>query len=83
MRVGEISPVFGSSVGVHIVKLTDVRKSAARPFEESRDDVRRLYLEERKRERAQELVAKLRETAVIEYVEPDLGVEDGVTPAMS
>jgi parvulin-like peptidyl-prolyl isomerase len=77
MRPGEISPVFSSSVGVHIVKLVDVRRAAARPFEEAREDVKRLYLEERKREKAQELVAKLRERAVIEDVPMELGVEDG------
>jgi parvulin-like peptidyl-prolyl isomerase len=83
MRVGEISPVFGSSVGVHIVKLTDVRRAAARPFEEAREDVKRLYLEERKRERAQELVGRLRETAVIEEVAAEVGAEDGVLEGRS
>jgi parvulin-like peptidyl-prolyl isomerase len=83
MRVGEISPVFGSSVGVHIVKLTDIKKAAARPFDQARDDARRLYLEERKRQRAQELIAKLRQEAVIEVVDSELGVEDGVTPGVT
>jgi parvulin-like peptidyl-prolyl isomerase len=77
MRPGEISPVFSSSVGVHIVKLVDVRKPAARPFDEAREDVKRLYLEEKRRQKAQELVAKLRESAVIEEAPMDGGVEDG------
>ena len=81
MRVGEISPVFGSSVGVHIVKLTDVRRSAARPFDAARDDVRRLYLEERKRERAQELIADLRKGAVVEDAPSEVGAEDGAVPS--
>ena len=81
MRPGEISPVFSSSVGVHIVKLVDVRRAAARPFEEAREDVKRLYLEERRREKAQELAARLRESAVIEDVPMEVGAEDGVVPS--
>jgi parvulin-like peptidyl-prolyl isomerase len=77
MRVGEISPVFCSSVGVHIVKLTEIKKAAARPFDSVRDEVRRLWLEQRKRERAQELVKKLQTTAVIEEVPAEVGQEDG------
>ena len=81
MRPGEISPVFSSSVGVHIVKLTEVKPAAPRPFEQARDEVRRGLLEQRKRERAQELVKRLRETAVIEEVEAEVGQEDGQVPA--
>ncbi len=72
MRVGEISPVFSSSVGVHIVKLTDIRRPAARPFEEAIDEVRRMYLEQKKRDKAQELVKKLQATAVIEEAPADV-----------
>lgn len=77
MRVGEISPVFSSSVGVHIVKLTEIKRAAARPFETARDEVRRMWLEQRKRERALELVKRLQETAVIEEVPAEVGQEDG------
>jgi len=77
MRVGEISPVFSSSVGVHIVKLTEIKKAAARPFETARDEVKRMWLEQRKRERAQELVKKLQATAVIEEIAAEEGTEEG------
>jgi parvulin-like peptidyl-prolyl isomerase len=76
MRIGEISPVFSSAVGVHIVKLTEIKKAAARPFEKSRDQVKQMWLEQRKRERAQELVKRLEATAVIEEVAAGVG-EDG------
>lgn len=82
MRVGEISPVFSSSVGVHVVKLMDIKPSAPRPFEEVREEARRGLMEERKRERARELVKRLRETAVIEEVEAAVGHEDDQVPAM-
>jgi len=82
MRVGELSPVFSSSVGLHIVKLTEIKPSAARPFEAARDEVKRMFMEQRKRERAQELVKRLEQTAVVEEIPADVGQEDGEVPAM-
>jgi parvulin-like peptidyl-prolyl isomerase len=81
MRAGEISPVFSSSVGVHVLKLTEVKASAPRPFDQARADVRQAVLEQRKRDRAQELVTRLRGTAVIEAVEADVGQEEGEVSA--
>lgn len=83
MRVGEISPVFSSSVGLHIVKLTEIKRAAARPFETARDEVKQMWLEQRKRERAQELVKKLQATAVIEEVAGEVGQEDGEVSAFN
>ena len=82
MRVGELSPVFSSSVGLHIVKLTEIKPSAARPIEAARDEVKRMFMEQRKRERAQELVKRLEQTAVVEEIPADVGQEDGEVPAM-
>jgi parvulin-like peptidyl-prolyl isomerase len=82
MRVGELSPVFSSSVGLHIVKLTEIKPSAARPFEAARDEVKRMFLEQRKRDRAQELIQTLQQTAVIEETPAEVGQEDGEVPAM-
>ncbi|MDB5321504.1 MAG: prsA1 [Phycisphaerales bacterium] len=82
MRVGEISPVFSSSVGLHIVKLTEIKPSAARPFEGARDEVKRMFMEQRKRERAQELVKRLEKTAVVEELPAEVGQEDGEVSAM-
>jgi hypothetical protein len=82
MRVGELSPVFSSSVGLHIVKLTEIKPSAARPFEAARDEVKRMSLEQRKRDRAQELIKRLQQTAVIEETPAEIGQEDGEVPAM-
>jgi hypothetical protein len=81
MRPGEISPVFSSSVGIHIVRLTEVKPAAPRPFDEAREDARRGLLDERRRERAQELVKRLRETATIEEVDAEVGHEDDQVPA--
>jgi parvulin-like peptidyl-prolyl isomerase len=81
MRVGEISPVFSSSVGLHIVKLTEIKPAAARPFDAARDEVKRLFIEQRKRDRAQELVKRLQQTAVIEEVDAEVGQEEGEVSA--
>ncbi|HYE21686.1 MAG TPA: peptidylprolyl isomerase [Tepidisphaeraceae bacterium] len=71
MRPGEVSPVFSSSVGVHIMKLHEVRAPAAKPFDEAREQVVAMYLDQRKRDRAAELVKRLQATATIEEVAPD------------
>jgi hypothetical protein len=59
----------------------EVKPSAPRPFDEVREEARRGLMDQRKRERAQELVKRLRGTAVIEEVEAPVGHEDGVVPA--
>jgi len=76
MRVGETSPVFSSSVGLHIVRLTEIKPSAPRSFETARDQVRQMLLEERKRDRARDLVKRLEKTAVVEEVPAEVGQED-------
>lgn len=68
MNVGEISPVFGSSVGYHIVKVTEQKLAAARPFEEAREDVKQLFQQERRQEKIRELVNELQQKATIEEV---------------
>ena len=71
MEVGELSPVFASPFGFHLIKLTDRKAAEAKPFDTVRDDVRRDYLETIKQERAKELVEKLQGIAKIEDVPQD------------
>src|SRR5262249_54876719 len=71
MNVGEISPVFGSSVGYHIIKVTDKKPAAPIPFEEAKTEIHRRLQEERRAEKTRELVARLKEKAVIEDTSPD------------
>jgi parvulin-like peptidyl-prolyl isomerase len=68
MNIDEISPVFASGVGYHIVKVTGHKPSAAKPFDEVRGEVRTLLLQQRRQEKTRELVAKLQATARIEEV---------------
>src|SRR6185295_6911477 len=68
MNIDEISPVFASGVGYHIVKVTGHKPSAAKPFEDVRAEVRALLQQQRRQEKTRELVAKLQATAKIEEV---------------
>ncbi len=68
MNVGEVSPVFASGVGYHIVKVTGHKPSAAKPFDDVKNDVRTLLLQQRRQEKMRELVATLQAKAHIEDV---------------
>jgi peptidyl-prolyl cis-trans isomerase C len=68
MNVGEISPIFVSPYGFHLVKLTDRRPSVPKPFEEIRDEVARHYREWLKQEKARALVKELEARAAVEEV---------------
>ena len=68
MDVGEISPVFASPFGYHVVKVTERKPAEPKPFDEVRDEVRLRYLQERRQERTRELVRELQAKAVIEEV---------------
>jgi len=69
MEVGEISPIFVSSYGFHLIKVTDRKASVPRPFEEARADVERQFIEERRQHRARELVERLKGEAKIEEID--------------
>ncbi len=68
MNVGEVSPVFASGVGYHIVKVTGHNAAAAKPFEDVKEDVKKLWMQQRRQEKMKELVAELQSRAKIEEV---------------
>jgi hypothetical protein len=69
MNVGEISPVFATPFGYHLIKLTERKPAMPKPFEEVRDAVREQMLAERKQEKTRQLVRELQARAKIEEVE--------------
>jgi parvulin-like peptidyl-prolyl isomerase len=69
LDVDEVSPVFVSPWGYHLIKLTARKPSAAKPFEEVRADVEQHLRESRRQERTRALVETLKGSAVIEEVE--------------
>jgi parvulin-like peptidyl-prolyl isomerase len=73
MDVGEISPIFATPFGYHLIKLTERKPATPKPFEEVRDAVREQMLAERKQEKAKALVKELQVRATIEEVEEPVG----------
>ncbi len=66
MEIGELSPVFASTYGFHITKITDRKPAAPKPFEEAKDFARQMLVEERRKTRTQAVVSELQATARIE-----------------
>lgn len=71
MEVGEISPVFTSQFGYHLIKLTGHEPATARPFDEVRAEVEAHYREARRQRLARELVERLKVNAVVEDMAED------------
>ncbi len=74
LDVGEISPVFASPFGYHLIKLTDRKPATPRPFEEVRGEVREHLLAERRQEKTRQLVKELQAKATVEEVEEPVNV---------
>ena len=70
MNVGEISPVFASPFGFHLVKLTERKPATPKPFDEVREQVREHLLADRQQEATRKLVEQLQAKAVIEAETP-------------
>ncbi len=66
MDVGELTPVFASPFGFHLVKLTDRKPATPNPFDEVAELVREHFQQDRQQERTRKLVEKLQATAKIE-----------------
>ena len=71
MQIGELSPVFSSTSGFHIAKVTDRKDAAIKPFDEVHDEVRTRWLEQRRQEKTQSLVRELESKATIEMTPED------------
>ena len=74
LDVGEVSPVFATPFGYHLIKLTERKPATPKPFDEVRDTVREQMLAERKQEKTRALVKELEGRAVIEDVEEPAAV---------
>ena len=69
LDVGEISPVFATPFGYHLIKLTDRKPATPRPFDEVHDAVLEQMLADRRQEKTRQLVKELQARATIEEVE--------------
>jgi len=69
LNVGEISPVFLSPFGFHLITVTDRKPSVPKPFEEVRAEVEQRYRDEIRDKRTKALVEELKKTATVEEAE--------------
>ncbi len=70
LREGEVSPVFSSMYGYHLVKVAERRPAVPRPLDEVRAEVREAFIQERRQSRVRAFVDALRARAVVEKPAP-------------
>ncbi len=71
MDPGEVSPVFSSTYGFHIAKVTDRRPATPKPFDDVREDVKQLLLNDRRKTKTQGVVEELKSHSTIVDCEPE------------
>ena len=79
MEVGEVSPVFSSQFGLHLITITDRRPAEPKAFETVRDDVRRHWVQAKRDRLTREVVDRLKQTAEVEEVDPDVEAAAAMT----
>ena len=76
MQAGEVSPIFATTHGFHLAKVTERKPGLPKPFDSVRADIEAELTAQRQDAKLQELVDELKKTAAIEYTEPDDGLGD-------
>jgi hypothetical protein len=71
LDVGEISPIFLSQFGMHLITVTERKPSVPKPLDEVRDQVKRHWWEQKRNEKTRELVERLKQTAKVEEIDAD------------
>lgn len=71
MDVGEISPAFATSFGLHLAKVTDRKEAERIPFDSCREELKEALLHERKLEKLKAHVDELKNDATIEETEEE------------
>ena len=71
MKVGEVSPVFASSHGFHIAKVTEKEPATPQPFETVKDKVVEDFRLDCRNQKLNDYVAKLRSDADIQEIEDE------------
>lgn len=71
LHKGEISPVFRSHLGFHIVKAVDRRPAVPKPFKEVKEDIQERYILETRQKKMKGLISRLREKANVRETEEE------------
>jgi parvulin-like peptidyl-prolyl isomerase len=69
LNVGEISPVFLSPFGFHLITVTERKPAMPKPFEDVRAEVEQRYRDEIRDQRTKTLVEELKKSATVEEAE--------------
>lgn len=72
LDAGEISPIFTTQYGMHVITVTGRRPAAAKPFDEVREQVRQHLREQKRSAKTRELVDRLKQAATVEEVDAEL-----------
>jgi peptidyl-prolyl cis-trans isomerase C len=68
LKKGEVSKPVKTDFGWHVIKLEDLKKGAAQPYEQVKGAIRQVLV----RRKVQEQLAELRKTAKVEVLDEDL-----------
>ncbi|MCD6303885.1 MAG: peptidylprolyl isomerase [Planctomycetes bacterium] len=68
MQVGQVSDVFETQFGYHLVKLYEHRAARTAPFEQVRDDIAKELMDRRRQEAVETFLDTLRKEATIEEI---------------
>jgi parvulin-like peptidyl-prolyl isomerase len=71
MRIGEVSPVFTTQLGLHLCTVLGRRSPKPMSFEESKPHVQRRMIDEYRDQKFNEFLEQLKSAAVIEDTEPE------------
>ncbi len=82
-KVGEISPVFETQFGYHIVKVAEHQEEKTYPYDEIKDRIREFLEQREQAETHKAYIAKLRETAKIETLITEEAWKAKFAPARS
>lgn len=68
----EVSPIFESDLGLHILKVIDRRPAGVRPFAEVEQQIRNVLFKSARERKREQMVIQLRAASVIEIFDPTL-----------
>ena len=81
LKVGEVSGVVKSSLGYHVILLTDRKPARERALEEVKDEIRKQLSEQKQKKHVETMVQELRAKAFIRIHEPFASSGSSPAPA--
>jgi hypothetical protein len=72
LDVGEVSPVFASQYGLHLITVTERRPATPKPFDDVKEEVRQHWRAQKRDRATRDLVEQLKGTAKVEEIDPEV-----------